>query len=436
MGGLSADKPALEFRSDFGTITAQIVSLSGSWSLMRCDVNRLGRVCILFLSATFIPLARLSAQDVTTTRLQVAAQALAAANLQRAETELKSVLRSSPDEHRALDLLGVVRVLQHRDTDAEELFRRAAQKKPEFASAHAHLGLLFFQTGRSEEAVPELREAVRLDSSRVDASAALIKIWSDQAQAAVTAGDSEKALALLTDARKLAPNNSDVQFAFGMLALRMSRSQDAVNAFQETLKLRKNDPPALYGLGQALMSLSKYEEARQEFIRYLALRPDDSSAHCSLGMTLAALERPTEARTQFEQSIALSPTQTESYFRLGLLDLDSKNLESAAKNFRRVLDRDPKHSGALASLGRVEFEQKHYPAATDLLQRAIVNDDSLREAHYYLGLAYARMGHQPESDRELQRASQLDHQEAETQRATFGLTSNPQVPEAEPDQPH
>jgi tetratricopeptide (TPR) repeat protein len=403
---------------------------------MRSDINRFGWVCILFLSATLIPPARLSAQDAPTTRLQVAAQALAAGNLQRAETELQSVLRSSSEEPRALDLLGVVRVLQHRDTEAEELFRRAVRRKPEFASAHAHLGLLFFQTGRIEEALPELREAVRLDSSRVDASDALVKIWSDQAQAAVTAGDSEKALALLSDSGKLAPNNSDVQFAFGMLALRMSRFQDAIEAFQETLKLRKNDPPALYGLGQALMSLSRYEEARQEFTRYLALRSDDSSARCSLGMTLAALERPTEARTQFELSIAITPVQTESYFRLGLLDLDSKDLESAAKNFHHVLDRDPKHSGALISLGRVEFEQRHYAEAADLLQRAIANDDSLREAHYYLGLTYARMGHKPESDRELQRASQLDHQEAGKQRATFGSTSEPQVPAAEPDQQH
>src|SRR5207248_5242836 len=124
------------------------------------------------------------------------------------------------------------------DTEAEELFRRVVREAPEFASAHAHLGLLFLQTGRTEDAVPELREAVHLDSSRVDASTALVQIWRDQAQAAVTTGDFEKALTLLTDARKLAPNNSDVQFALGMLTLRMSRFQDAIDAFKETLKFR------------------------------------------------------------------------------------------------------------------------------------------------------------------------------------------------------
>jgi tetratricopeptide (TPR) repeat protein len=402
-------------------------------NLTRWNLNRFEWICILFLTATLILSARLSAQDATAARLQVAVQALTAGNLKLAENELGSVLRSFPEDHRALDLLGVVRVLEHRDPDAEELFRRAVQEDPKFASAHAHLGLLFLQTGQIQRAIPELREAVRLDSSRIDASTALVKIWSDQAQAAVTAGDSEKAFALLTDARNLAPNNPDVRFARGMLALRMSRFQDAIDAFQETLRLLQNDPPALYGLGQAFMAVSRYEEARQEFTGYLALRPNDSSALCSFGMTLAALERPAEARAQFEKSISITPLQTESYFRLGLLDLDSKDLESAAKNFHRVLDIDPKHSGALVSLGRVEFEQKHYAEAADLLQRAIANDDALREAHYYLGLTYARMGRRPESDQELQRASQLDQQQAERQSETFGRSSKQKVTGSRPD---
>lgn len=396
---------------------------------MRYNANRSSWICTFVLAAILAP-ARLPAQDLTPSRLQIAAQALTAGNLNRAENELQFVLRSSPEECHALDLLGVVRVLQHREANAEELFRRAIQKKPEFASAHAHLGLLFFQTGRTDQAVPELREAVRLDISRSDASAALLKIWSDQAQGAVTAGDPEKALALLIDARKLAPNNPDVQLGLGMVALRMSLFEDAINAFQTTLKLRNNDPLALYGSGRAFMQLAKYEEARQQFTQYLAVRSEDSSGHCALGMTLAALERTVEARSEFEKSIAITPVQTESYFRLGLLDLDSKDLESAAKNFHHVLDQDPKHSGALASLGRVEFEQKHFAEASDLLQRAIANDDSLREAHYYLGLTYARMGRTRESDQEFRKATQLGQQEAEKQRTIFKINSGSPAPDA------
>src|SRR5208282_488197 len=418
-------RPRDDIRRNGITSIARIVCI-----LMQRDRERCGWICALLFMAMLAARAQLFAQDVTTTRLRHAAQLLTAGDKERAEEELQSVLRASPSEYRALDLLGVIRILQRREMDAEELFSRVVQIKPDFASGHAHLGLLYLQMGRPGEAVPQLREAVRFDPARTDASAALVHIWRDQAQAAVTAGDSASALALLTDARKLAPENPDVQFEFGMAAMRMSLWQDAIEAFQQTLRRRKNDLMALWGLGRAFTGLSKFDDARQQFARYAAIRPDDSSGHCALGMTLASLERSGEARTQFEQSIALTPAQTESYFRLGLLDLDSKDLDSAAKNMRHVLEHDPKHAGALAALGRVEFEQKRYNEAINLLLQAIANDDSLRVAHYYLGLTYSRMGRKAESEQELEKATQLEHQEVEKRFTILdpGSASAPDAP--------
>ena len=380
--------------------------------------------------ASLMPAAQDSAPSSNPSLLQDAAQAITTGNLSRADSDLQSVLRTAPEEYRALDLLGVVRVLQHRDAEADEFFRRAIQKKPDFAPAHAHLGLLCVQRVRPEEAVPQLREALRLDPGRSDASSALVRILQDQAKAAAITGDSGKALALLTDARKYAPDNPDVQFEFGMIALQMSLWQDATEAFQRTLKLRENDPLALYDLGRAFMGQFKFEDARQQFARYVERRPDDASGHCALAMTLAALERLPEAREEFERSIALAPDQTESYFRLGLIELDEKDLDEAAKNLRMVLARESKHAGALSALGRVAFEQKRYSEAIDLLQQAIASDDSLREAHYYLGLTFARLGRKEEADNQLQIATRLEHAEAERRRTVFriqdGVASGPQ----------
>jgi tetratricopeptide (TPR) repeat protein len=376
---------------------------------------------LLLFTAIFSAPSEVLAQNVFTNRLQHAAQFLAAGDKVRAEDILQSVLRASPNEYRALDLLGVVRILQHRENDAGDLFRRVVQIKPEFASGHAHLGLLYVQTGRLDEAVPELSEAVRLDPARTDALDALVRIWRDQAQAAAKIGDSSAAMALLIDARKLAPKNADVQFEFGMAALQMSLWEDASGAFQQSLHLHNNDPMVFWGLGRAFMGESKFEEARQQFASYVALRPADSAGHCALGMTFAALQQSTEARAQFEQSIALEPAQTESYYRLGQLYLDSKDLDSAGKNLLVVLERDPKHAGALAALGRIDFERKQYTEAIDLLQRAIANDETLSVAHYYLGLSYSRMGRKAESDQELQRAVRLEQQGTEKQRTIFKI---------------
>jgi tetratricopeptide (TPR) repeat protein len=382
--------------------------------------NKFLSVGMLLLSSLMCA-AQDSHQNSNPSLLQDAAQAITAGKLSRAEGDLQSVLHAAPDDYRALDLLGVVRILQHREIEAEKLFRRAIQKKPDFAPARAHLGLLYVQKGRPEEAVPLLREAVRLDPARSDASGALVRILQDQARAAFATGDSEKALALLMDARKYAPGNPDVNSELGTIALQMSLWQDAVEAFQRTLKMREDDPLARYNLGRAFLGLLQFEDARQQFARYVAVRPDDASGYCALGMTLAALEHVPEARKQFERSIALAPAQTESYFRLGLIDLDAKAFDEAARNLHQVLAREPKHAGALSASGRVAFEQKRYPEAIDLLQRAIDSDGSSREAHYYLGLTFARVGRKEEAEAQLQIATRLEHDEAEQRRTLFRI---------------
>ena len=191
------------------------------------------------------------AQNATATRLSHAVQFLSAGNLDRAEGELQRVLRTAPREYRALDLLGVVRILQHRETDAEAFFQQAIQCKSDFASAHSHLGLLYLQTRRDDEAVAELQTAIRLDPARTDASEALVHILRQHAQTAASSGDPKQALGLLIEARKLASKNPDVQFEFATAAFQMSLLQDAVDGFKETLSQRKDDPFAVYGLGRA-----------------------------------------------------------------------------------------------------------------------------------------------------------------------------------------
>ncbi|MGA8776271.1 MAG: tetratricopeptide repeat protein [Terriglobales bacterium] len=383
---------------------------------------------VVLLLSSLTPLAQVSA-GASASLLQDAAQAMTAGKLSLAEKDLQSILRTAPQDYRALDLLGVVRALQHREPEAEELFSRAIRKDPDFAPAHAHLGLLFVQKGRAEEAAPELREALRIDASRHDASDALVPILQDQARAAVASGDYSKALPLLTEAERYAPDDFDVQFELGTVELQLSLWENAVETFQQTLKLRPNDPLATYNLGRAFMGLSRFDEARQQFARYAESRPDDASGHCALGMTLAALERAPEAQKQFERSIALAPEQTESYFRLGLIELNEKDLDEAARNFRQVLTHDSKHAAALSGLGRVAFEQKRYSDAIDLLQRAIASDDSLREAHYYLGLTFVRVGRKEEADNQLQIATRLEHDEALHRRTVLriqgGESANP-----------
>ena len=220
-------------------------------------------------------------------------------------------------------------------------------------------------------------------------------------------------MALLIEARKLNSSDPDVQFEFGMVALRMSLFLDAMDGFDQVLKFRSDDSQALYGLGRAKIALAKFDDAQQIFERYVRLRPEDASGHYALGFTLQALERLSEARAEYEKSIELQTLQTESYYQLGLMELDAGNLHAAAAQFNRVLKRTPQHGGALTGMGRVCFQEKNYEEAVSFLTKATASNSQLREAHYYLGLTDARLGRKEDSEKELAIASRIEHEEVE-----------------------
>jgi tetratricopeptide (TPR) repeat protein len=209
---------------------------------------------LIWLGAITVPSL---AQDATATRLSHAVQFLSAGNLDRTAGELETVLRSSLNEHRALDLLGVVRILQQHESEAESLFQQAIHSKPDFASAHAHIGLLYQQSSRDAAAIPELQIAIRVDPARTDASDALVHIFRQHAKEAKTNGEPKQALGLLIQARKLAPKDLDVEFEFATAAFQMSLMQDAVDGFRKTLTQRKDDALAVYGLGLSIWEFGK-----------------------------------------------------------------------------------------------------------------------------------------------------------------------------------
>ena len=392
---------------------------------------QIGTVILLLACSVFSQ----TAPQPATPNIKSAAAALAAGDAQRAENELTAILQSSPNDVHALNLLGILRAQQQRNAEAEELFKKAIGVQPDYASPHAGLGLLYLQMGKDDLAIPALQDALKIDPGRKDAQTALVSLWRAQAHTAVQSGKLEKALALLIDARKLDPPNFDVQFDFGMVALRMSLFPDAVDAFEAALKARPDDPQALYGLGRSKIALAKFDGARQTFERYVLLRPDDASGHYALGFTLQALQRTPEARAEYEQSITLQTQQTESYYQLGLLDLDAGSRRTAAQQFDRVLKRAPQHAGALTGMGEIRFQEKNYDEAISFLTKAIASNPKLREAHYYLGLTDARVGRKEDSEKELAIASQIEHEEVEKHQNVLHIIDpdQPQTPAAKTD---
>src|SRR5690348_6885900 len=60
-----------------------------------------------------------------------------------------------------------------RYSDAEEAFERLRESNPAVAEIHANLGLVYFQEKKFDQAIPELRQALKLKPSLANSAALL-----------------------------------------------------------------------------------------------------------------------------------------------------------------------------------------------------------------------------------------------------------------------
>jgi tetratricopeptide (TPR) repeat protein len=151
------------------------------------------------------------------------------------------------------------------------------ETNPGDARLHSELGACYFEAGRVDEALKQLREAARLDPAPL--------------------------------------RHYDV----GRVLLAARRFPEAGAAFNQALALKPDMPEALYGLGLAFDSLGRLDEAVGAYTRALQSNLDFVDAHFNLARVLAALGRNDEAIAHYEQALRLRPEDAEAKAALARL---------------------------------------------------------------------------------------------------------------------
>lgn len=220
------------------------------------------------------------------------------------------------------------------------------------AGALLDSGLKAFSEGRDEESVAMLRQAIELDSDRVDAYEALGAILyrqarqngadTDQADALVDEAidlmnrvlaldpdhvmahtnlsiywlhkgdkdkaEEEKAKATVAGMKKKA---REAGLDFGKLEEERKKAEEAkreqleerIDLFVDALKYNPDDPLGNFGLGSAYLELQRYEEAIEPLKKTIEAQPKHSVAYLSLGKALEGANRRDEAREYYARGI-------------------------------------------------------------------------------------------------------------------------------------
>lgn len=132
------------------------------------------------------------------------------------------------------------------------------------------------------------------------------------ANAALKAGQPDKAVRLAQEAIRLDPSNPDAHHVLGVALLAKRDNEAALAEFREVIRLDPNRAEAHDRMGDALLKLGRFEEAVAAFDKFLALRPKFAPEHWRRGIALYYAGRFEDGKKQFELHRTVNPEDVEN----------------------------------------------------------------------------------------------------------------------------
>jgi tetratricopeptide (TPR) repeat protein len=253
-----------------------------------------------------------------------------------------------------------------KQAQAEAACRKALDIKPDDPVAHFNLGkTLYSVPGHMDEAIRELREAIRLKKDYAEAHVALADaLWSK--------GDTDGAIAVIRETIRLEREDSEAQsYAhtyLGGLLLAKGQRDEAFAEYREAIRLNKRFPAPRINLGNALANNGQLDEAIAEFRELIRQMPWNFKARNNLGTALLQKGQLDEAIAEFREAIRLKRDFAEHHHNLGTALLEKGQLDEAITEFREAIRLNKSYIQAYNGLAAAQKLAKRLDRLTAVLQ--------------------------------------------------------------------
>jgi tetratricopeptide (TPR) repeat protein/peroxiredoxin len=216
------------------------------------------------------------------------------------------VLEHEPENAEAHYLMGMIYLKKKMNGEARASFERTVHTPPSQPStwpdAWNNLGMLAAQEGRSEEAIANLKEAIRLNPGYTVALENLGNVYRQQHRWA-------DAQAMLERALETDPNDADVNYGLAMNFAQQGDTQNAEKYFDAAIRLRPDYPEALNNLGVLYLNTRRVDEGVKSFETCVRVAPDFDQAYINLAKVYAQRGERDRAADILRQVLQRHPDQ-------------------------------------------------------------------------------------------------------------------------------
>lgn len=274
------------------------------------------------------------------------------------------------EEHRNL---GVAFYRTGMLAEAEREFRRVRQLRPSEGGAPFYLGLIALRTGRLEEGLALLREALDRGGPRA-------AILHDLAVAYELLGRLDQADAAYAEAAKRAPDEPRILLGWAVLALRRDQGDTARRLLEQARGLFGDARPPLWywAAARAHAEAEQFESALEVARGAVQAFPDDPVLRNTLAVLLELTGDPAGAERMLRQALDEDATIPQLSKNLGDICYRSGRFDQATENYERAVRLAPDLGDDIYfRLGNLAFRRRDLARARECWERAV----ALNPAH-------------------------------------------------------
>jgi tetratricopeptide (TPR) repeat protein len=310
--------------------------------------------------------------------------AAAAPNITAALAAVDRIIDSYPpsDEivRRAHILKGSIADKLGRTDDAIAEYQEAIRLHPKSACSHNSFGVFWYNHHRINNAIAEYKEAIRLDPNFAMPYYNLGVLWKAE-------GRTDDAIAKYRDAMFLDPKYALPHFALAIIWREQGETDEAIAEYREAIRLDPKSPLPHHDLGNIWREQGKTDDAIVEYREAINLDPNYALPHYGLGRIWQEQGKTGEAIAEYSEDIRLDPKNAVAHYNLGVLWKAQGSTDKAIAEYQSAILLEPKYALPHFALGIIRREQGNTDNAITEFREAIRLDPKYPGSYYNLGVA-------------------------------------------------
>ena len=311
---------------------------------------------------------------------------------------LQKILAHSPNDLKALNLIGIALTASGRIEEANVHFQKAIGLNPKFYPALKNLALNEIALKRIEEAKAHLTQVSELVPNDPTVHLALGEIQFSNRQF-------EKAVKHYEQSHDLPFKDPHIALNFATSCLESNQSEKAVSVLKKLTP--GTDAPTHFQSGLMYARLGKYEEAAQQFELARNSSPDPYQVSFNLTLAYVKAHRYPAAIKAAQDALAQGYQKSELYNLLSQAYEGNGQTVEAYDALRTATKLDPKDENNYLDLAVLCVDHANYDLGLEIVNIGIGNIPQSDRLHLQRGAILAMKGQSVEAAADFEKASQL-----------------------------